>query len=601
MYGKRRTETRSTQATTGHGNAGNQASHGNYTTGRRLQLRRQYRFGTWNVRGLLEPSKLPILERELERCNLTITGLSETHWKNSGHFDGEKHTIYFSGNENRHFSGVAIAIPKTWKNAVLGYNPINDRIISIKFNASPTPLNIIQVYAPTGQANDEVVEEFYKELELTIDKIPRRELLLVLGDFNAKVGNTAMDDGIRNIVGKYGLGTRNKRGERLIEFAANNSFTIMNTTFKQHPRRLYTWISPGDRCRNQIDYILIRSRWRSSITNTYTLPSADCHSDHQLLIGYLRVKLQKARQANTTKRIQINDPSALKTSIENKHSTWRTDNKNKDANSMWISAKNYILEALSESQQQKVTHKKQHWMTPQTWQLIEERRLLKSRGASSLELNARRSAIQSSCRRDRNRALAKICEELEQHSDKLQTKELHDKVRYLTRQFRPKTWAIEDSDGQMVTEINDIVNIWKQYCVSLFANHSTLTSTTYEINLIADREPDILRDEVRAGIRHLKNNKATGLDEIPIEVFKAMGETGVDLLYNICCKIWESGIWPGDWSKSIFKPLHKKGSTKKCNNYRLISLISHARQKSQKQDKEGSSIVKKMKIDQKDV
>ncbi|KAI8434260.1 hypothetical protein MSG28_012354 [Choristoneura fumiferana] len=75
--------------------------------------------------------------------------------------------------------------------------------------------------------------------------------------------------------------------------------------------------------------------------------------------------------------------------------------------------------------------------------------------------------------------------------------------------------------------------------------------------------PNIMRDEVRAAIKHLKCNKAMGCDEIPIEVFKAMGESGVDVLFTICNKIWETGIWPDDWSQSIFIPLHKKGSTKK--------------------------------------
>lgn len=247
---------------TGHGDTGDQVSHGKHATGRSLKLRKQLLFGTWNVRGLLEKHKLPVLEKELMRCKLTIAGLSETHWKGSGHFDSGNHTIYFSGNDKSSFSGVAIAIPKIWNGAVLGYNPISDRLISIKLSASPTPLNIIQVYAPTCSSSDESLEDFYKDLESSMATIPKKELLLIIGDFNAKVGDTTMDDGIRNIVGRYGLGVRNKRGDRLIEFAANNSLTIMNTTFKHHPRRLYTWTSPGGQTRNQIDFILIRSRWR---------------------------------------------------------------------------------------------------------------------------------------------------------------------------------------------------------------------------------------------------------------------------------------------------------------------------------------------------
>lgn len=225
---------------TGQGDVGNQASPGNNnTTGRKnIQLRNKIRIGTWNVRGLLKDGKLKILESELERCNSTITGISETHWRDSGHFDTGKYTIYYSGNDNS-FAGVAIAIPKQWNSSVLGYNPVNDRIISIKLNASPISINIIQVYAPTSAADDDVVETFYNQLETCMSQVPKREILIVLGDFNAKIGSTRFESSLRHIVGPYGLGTRNDRGERLFQFAADNNLTIMNTVFKHHPRRLY--------------------------------------------------------------------------------------------------------------------------------------------------------------------------------------------------------------------------------------------------------------------------------------------------------------------------------------------------------------------------
>ena len=191
------------------------------------------------------------------------------------------------------------------------------------------------------------------------------------------------------------------------------------------------------------------------------------------------------------------------------------------------------------------------------------------------DLNSLNSEIQTACRRDRNAALNNICEELERHSQKFETKDLHMKIRSITRQFKPKTWAIENTAGVTVTEIKEIVNTWKDYCGSLFAD-----SQSAQMSMVclqpAELEPGLLRDEIRAAINHLKPNKAVGVDEIPIEVIKAMGETGVDILHTICCKIWNNGDWPKDWSNSLFIPLHKKGSTKKCNNYRLISLISHA-------------------------
>ncbi|KAJ8709964.1 hypothetical protein PYW07_009330 [Mythimna separata] len=117
--------------------------------------------------------------------------LCETHWKNSGHLQTKAHIIFFSGNPDSSRNGVALALPLQHKNCVLGYEPVNDRIISVKLKASPVNLNIVQVYAPTSQASDEIIEDFYTTLEATIDKIPNRECLVILGDFNAKIGANA--------------------------------------------------------------------------------------------------------------------------------------------------------------------------------------------------------------------------------------------------------------------------------------------------------------------------------------------------------------------------------------------------------------------------
>ncbi|XP_073942535.1 uncharacterized protein [Choristoneura fumiferana] len=237
--------------------------------------------------------------------------------------------------------------------------------------------------------------------------------------------------------------------------------------------------------------------------------------------------------------MEVKDPKSLATSIEGRHVAWRADYGSDSSNSMWIAAKKYIEDAVVESQPKSSVAKRQHWMTEDTWHLVEDRRKLKASGASITELNARSAIIQTACRRDRNNHLGKICDELEQHSDNYQTKDLHDKVRYITRQFKPKTWAIEDSVGTTVTEIKDIVNVWKEYCKSLFFSNG-VPSFTCSPRQILDREPNIMRDEVRAAIKHLKCNKAMGCDEIPIEVFKAMGESGVDVLFTICNKIWET-------------------------------------------------------------
>ncbi|GFO19307.1 craniofacial development protein 2-like [Plakobranchus ocellatus] len=97
-----------------------------------------------------------------------------------------------------------------------------------------------------------------------------------MGDFNAKVGTEKVDD----IVGKHGLGITNERGEKLIEWCQANNIIVGNIWFQQPPRRKWTWKSPGDETRNQIDYMMISERYRNALLLAKTYPSADCYSDH---------------------------------------------------------------------------------------------------------------------------------------------------------------------------------------------------------------------------------------------------------------------------------------------------------------------------------
>lgn len=112
-------------------------------------------------------------------------------------------------------------------------------------------INIIQIYAPTTAANKAVLNYFYESLlvislrETVLRNVPSREITTVMGDFNAKIGRTAEDDDLRQIVGKFGIGERNDRGERLLDLCMEHQLTVANTCLQHHLRRVYTWKSPG--------------------------------------------------------------------------------------------------------------------------------------------------------------------------------------------------------------------------------------------------------------------------------------------------------------------------------------------------------------------
>ena len=144
-------------------------------------------------------------------------------------------------------------------------------MISVRLQGKPFNITVIQVYAPTSNTEETEVEQFYEDLQDLLELTPEKDVLFIIGDWNAKVGSQETP----GVTGKFGLGVQNEAGQRLIEFCQENTLVIANTLYQQHKRRLYTWTSPDGQHQNQIDYILYSQRWRSSIQSTKTRPGAD--------------------------------------------------------------------------------------------------------------------------------------------------------------------------------------------------------------------------------------------------------------------------------------------------------------------------------------
>ena len=161
--------------------------------------------------------------------------------------------------------------------------------ISVHFQGKPFNITVIQVYAPTSNAEAAEVERFYEDLQDLLELTTIKDVLCITGDWNAKVGSQETP----GVTGKFGLGVQNEAGQRLIEFCQENTLVTANTLFQQHKRRLYTWTSPDGQHQNQTNYILCSQRWRGSIQSAKTRLGADCGSDLELLIAKFRLKLKK--------------------------------------------------------------------------------------------------------------------------------------------------------------------------------------------------------------------------------------------------------------------------------------------------------------------
>ena len=187
-------------------------------------------------------------------CRLSRS--NKLKWTGMGDFNSGNHYIYYCGKESLRRNGVAIMVNKRARNAVLGCNLKNDRMISVCFQGKPLNTTIIQVYVPTSNAEEAEVERFYEDVQVLLELTPKKDVLFIIGDWNAKVGSQETP----GVTGKFGHGLWNEAGQRLIEFCQENTLVIANILFQQHKRRLCTWTLSDSQHQNQIDYILNSQR-----------------------------------------------------------------------------------------------------------------------------------------------------------------------------------------------------------------------------------------------------------------------------------------------------------------------------------------------------
>ena len=166
----------------------------------------------------------------MARVNVNILGISKLKWTGMGEFNSDDHYIYYCGQESLRRNGVATIVDKRVRNAVLGCNLKNDRMISVRFPGKPFNIMVIQVYALTSNAEEAEVEQFYEYLQDLLELTPKKDVLFIIGDWKAKVGSQETP----GVTGKFGLAVQNEAGERLLEFCQENALVIANTLFQQH-------------------------------------------------------------------------------------------------------------------------------------------------------------------------------------------------------------------------------------------------------------------------------------------------------------------------------------------------------------------------------
>ena len=267
--------------------------------------------------------------------------------------------------------------------------------MNARFNSQYIKTTIVQVYAPTNDAKSEAKEDFYDQLQSVLEAVPEHDLLIVMGDLNAKVGQ--VEEGEERTIGKHPLhgGVRNDDGERFVNFCAMNYLVITSTVFPHRDIHKYTWMSPYGRHRNQIDHIAINNKFRRSMIDTRKYRGADVGSDHNVVIAKIKLKLCRvAKPVGTREKYDVNKLKIREVreefvlELRNRFSCLAEgepengevlNNEEDDyVEGCWRKAK----VAYNETAKKVLGYRKREskvWVSVSTWKEIEERRKLKKK------------------------------------------------------------------------------------------------------------------------------------------------------------------------------------------------------------------------------
>lgn len=565
---------------------------------------------SWNVRTLLdnEDPRVPRPQRrsalvalELKKAGIDIAALSEVRLHSEGELAEKEggYTFFWKGVEEGEAQnlGVGFAI-KTSLLPNFSTRPvgINERIILFRFPISKSKwMNIISVYAPTMSASLESYELFYEQLSETIRGIPKQDKILLLGDFNARVGNDWKT--WKGVLGKYGVGKANRNGKILLEFCTKHQLAICNSFFCHRKIHQCTWQHPRSKHWHLIDYAITRKSDLKSIQDTRVMRSVECWTDHRLLRTKISIRIYKPRSRCSRKKeikgsklnIELLKDQAVQSKVTAKLKTAYEgiDCEKGSIDEIWDNFKDATFRVCSEELGCK-KRKHQDWFDENNQEIIsmleEKRRLMNicdsDRKAKS-KLRILKGQIQKRLRAMKNDWWLNKAKEIQGFADRNDSKNLYQSLKEV---FGPKisnTQSIKSADGdELFSEKEEINCRWAEYFENLLNIESNV-----DMDVLNHFPQQLARaelcdpvsvEEIEKAIKLLSNG-APGEDGITPEIYKGCKGAVLDILLKIINKIWSCEKVPKDWRDALFVTIFKnKGDITICGNHRGISLLSVA-------------------------
>ena len=372
---------------------------------------------------------------------------------------------------------------------------------------------------------------------------------MVQGDWNAKIGEDAYENWI-GTCGRYCNTKSNEKGLRLLEFASYNDLMLANTYGPHKASRRATWHSPNGKYHNQIDYIMLRKRFRSSvnIAKTRSFPGADIGSDHELVMMTFKLHLKRVKKLGHVwikfDLEKLNDPEvaeAFHAMIGGKFAALTIVDADCTAMDTLINTFNTAVTNTASETLGKHRPVKKPWVTADLLDLCDNQRELKKKKKDAEGVRHYRAAnqeIKKGMKKAKMNWIEEQCQDIKDSMKKNNSKKKSQLVKDLTSTKQGRTTTIEDKYGKYLTEEQR----WFEYCSELYNYRATGDPEVLNVPPATDNDNyPILREEVEAAVKSLKKGKSAGADNVPAELVQAGGEAMINALLTICNKIWHTG------------------------------------------------------------
>ncbi|XP_055371836.1 uncharacterized protein LOC129605867 [Condylostylus longicornis] len=526
----------------------------------------------WNVNTMLQPGKMAEIIDELTKYNMKIAALQELRWKEQGEIKKKYYSIYYSGSENQGLYGTGFYVNNQVRNSIIGFEPVSDRICVLKIKGKFQNITFVSVYAPTNNANDEEKDLFYDELSKICEKTSKHDVLVVAGDYNAKVGRESF---IRQVAGLHSLHDEtSENGIRLVNFALENNLWISSVSFKHKRIHKYTWKIPGGG-NNQIDHILVDRRHATTILDVKSCRGADCDSDHYLIWVKFRQRISNETTRNSYKRVKWNTDKLADDRIRADYQT-KINEKFQNVDIFQGSSENWqvIEQTIKDAAMEIIGHRSRR--NENNWYDTECKRVNELKHEAWKKYVNR--ATRRNLRRKKREALNAKVLELEQNS-KSHIRNFYRGIKNQTTPYQPRLGICRNSSNEIIIVGEKILDRWEEYFTELFKKsdyENELNENFAPISSAENRVEEPSIDETKDAIHKLKNNKASGEDSITAELIKYGGDAVLQKIHELIILIWKNEDIPDSWNSTLIFPVHKKGDKKECRNYRGIFLLNTA-------------------------